>query len=132
MGDELTDEDVETLIADITGDIPDDLAVDPTESQWSTHFTEKMPISVSFDGHEMTYVVRGESFTVDDETVAGSYVLTAKGRFVKINGVYQKELIPEATAVVFTSGEEVDEESTDLLKRKLAAIMGTEIFRNCH
>ena len=124
-----SDEDAERIAADFTGDVPDDLAVDPIEAGWNTLLLADIPISVSFRNDEVRYVIEGENFNVDDEQVSGRYTLFAKAKFVKANGVYKKQLLPDSTVLKFYDGESVDAETQELMQRKLAGLLGLEIFR---
>jgi hypothetical protein len=74
----LTDERLQEMVENLTGDVPEELAVSEDEEPWSITFAKERPIEVRFDAKSFQIWIRGTRFTRGDQEIKRSLVISAK------------------------------------------------------
>ncbi len=97
-GETLTDERLEKLVLDLTGEIPDELKIGPDKDPWSITFAADRPIDTQFKDDMLTISVRGRRFTRQDQNLRYAVDITA---------IYKVEKSPEVTKLVRQGDVEV-------------------------
>ena len=92
----LTDERIAELVKDVTGQVPDELAINEDDQPWSISFDWKQPITVEFDEQQMKLSVRGRRFTRGD---------TVLNKVMEISGTYVMQVVSEKGAVLTRQGD---------------------------
>ncbi len=65
----LTNESLAKMIEEMTGKVPDELAVTEDSEPWSITFTSELPIEARFDGQTAKIIIRGKRFGRADQEV---------------------------------------------------------------
>jgi hypothetical protein len=79
----LTDERLQEIAFNLTGSIPDELAVSEENDPWSITFASERPIEVRFDDQGLSVWIRGTRFTRGDQEIKRSLEIAAKYRVEK-------------------------------------------------
>jgi hypothetical protein len=65
----LTDERVAEMVKNLTGSVPDELAITPEKDPWSITFTAELPVDVRMDDQGFKIMIRGKRFTRSDQEI---------------------------------------------------------------
>ncbi len=79
----LTDERLQEIIENLTGDVPEELAIGQDDDPWSITFAKERPIEARFEEQGFTVWIRGTRFTRGDQEVKRSLVISAKYKMEK-------------------------------------------------
>ncbi|MBM4005609.1 MAG: hypothetical protein FJ295_20360 [Planctomycetes bacterium] len=76
-GTTLTDEKVESMIQEQTGNVPEELKVTPDKDPWSITFAADQPVSTQFAAEGVTISIRGRKFTRGDQEITDPIKVSA-------------------------------------------------------
>ena len=79
----LTDERLQEIIENLTGDVPEELAIGQDDDPWSITFAKERPIEARFEDQSFTVWIRGTRFSRGDQEVKRSLVISAKYKMEK-------------------------------------------------
>jgi hypothetical protein len=82
----LTDVRVAEMVKDLTGSVPDELAITQEKDPWSITFVPELPVEVRMDDQSFKIVIRGKRFTRSDQEIR---------RLIEISASYKVEKTPE-------------------------------------
>ena len=95
----LTDERLAEMIKELTGKVPDELAVTDESEPWSITFTSELPIEARFDAQTVKIVIRGKRFGRGDQEVR---------KLLEISATYAVEKMPDRARLVRQGDVQVD------------------------
>jgi hypothetical protein len=73
----LDDERAVQLVQDLTGSVPDELAITEDSDPWSIRFADELPVQARIDGNRFTVSIRGTRFTRGETEVDETMVISA-------------------------------------------------------
>jgi hypothetical protein len=79
----LTDERLQQILEDTTGNVPDELKVAQDKDPWSITFSSSDPVSAEFDDGMIRFAVRGRRFTLGDQTFSDTLEMSAVYKLTK-------------------------------------------------
>jgi hypothetical protein len=86
----LTDERLEKILEDTTGNVPEELKVDQDKEPWSITFSSTDPVSAKFTDGMIRFAIRGRRFTLGDQAFSDTLEMSA---------VYQLAKTPEGAQI---------------------------------
>ena len=95
----LTDEGLAEMIKELTGKVPDELAVTDESEPWSITFTSELPIEARFDAQTVKILIRGKRFGRGDQEVR---------KLLEISATYAIEKMPDRARLVRQGDVQVD------------------------
>jgi len=95
----LTDVRLAEMIKEVTGKVPDELAVTEESEPWAITFTSKRPIEARFDGQTVKITIRGKRFGRGDQEVS---------RLLEVSATYTVEKLPDRARLVRQGDVQVD------------------------
>jgi hypothetical protein len=95
----LTDESLAEMIKELTGKVPDELAVTDESEPWSITFTSELPIEARFDAQTVKIIIRGKRFGRGDQEVR---------KLLEISATYAVEKMPDRARLVRQGDVQVD------------------------
>jgi len=87
----LTDEGLAKMIEDLTGKVPEELAVTDESDPWSITFASELPIEARFDAQTVKILIRGKRFGRGDQEVR---------KLLEISASYTIEKLPDRARLV--------------------------------
>lgn len=73
----MTDEDLERIVKDLTGNVPEELKVTPDKDPWSITFNSQQPIVLLLDDGGYQVKIHGKRFSRGDQQIRQSMLITA-------------------------------------------------------
>jgi len=73
----LTDERLVDLVEQLTGSVPEEMAITEEDDPWSITFASERPIDTRFDDQHVTISIRGKRFTRGDQELKKRLVISA-------------------------------------------------------
>ncbi len=95
----LTDERLEKILEDTTGNVPDELKVDQGKEPWSITFSSTDPVSAEFSDAMIRFAIRGRRFTLGEQRFSDTLEMSA---------VYQLAKTPEGAHLTHQGDVSVD------------------------
>jgi hypothetical protein len=85
-GFKLTDEKLESMLVDLSGDVPEALKTGPDTDPWSITFDNDAPFLATFSGQKLTIAIRGRKFSRGDQEIPDSMSISATYDVAMANG----------------------------------------------
>jgi hypothetical protein len=98
-GETLSDERLENLLSELTGEVPDELQRNSEKEPWSIKFAGSQPVYVRFDQHRIRIAVRGSEFTRGTQTTDEP---------IEISATYKIEKTPQGARLTREGEVEVE------------------------
>jgi len=95
----LTDEGLAEMIEELTGKVPEELAVTDESDPWSITFASELPIEARFDAQTVKILIRGKRFGRGDQEVR---------KMLEISATYAIEKMPDRARLVRQGDVQVD------------------------
>ncbi|MCU0979342.1 MAG: hypothetical protein MUF25_09275 [Pirellulaceae bacterium] len=95
----LTDVRLAEMIKELTGKVPEELAVTDESEPWSITFTSELPIEARFDAQTVKFLIRGRRFGRGDQEVR---------RLLEISATYTVEKMPDRARLVRQGDVQID------------------------
>ncbi len=95
----LTDERLAEIIKEVTGKVPEELAITEEDDPWSITFASELPVEVRFHAQTVQITIRGKRFTRSDQEIR---------KLVEISAAYSIEKLPDRARLVRQGDVQID------------------------
>jgi hypothetical protein len=112
----VTDVRAKELVEEVTGEVPEQLQIQPDEDPWSITFDRSQPLTLRFADNHVTIAVRGRQFTRGDQPLNQIIQIAATYRIEAVDG--RVRLTREGDIDVTFPGKETERLSLMELRNK--------------
>ena len=126
----LTDERLQEIVQNLTGDVPEELAIGQDDDPWSITFAKERPIEARFEQQGFTVWIRGTRFSRGDQEIKRSLVISAKYKMEKgASGIKMNREGEVAVEFAKSSGTQSVQQVTmrTFMKKKFEKLFKPEI-----